>query len=320
MQNIPIDMPEDAKEERRLMAAKEGERTQIMRIFVSRGIGGIDERTRGLTQRWFDMVDWRSAHVGKARLGVSRSIEGYARKLEGEVNLQHPARIWVERQENKSVVHEPERLPATSECGHHLLQIVIGLKQGAEAAAEEAGWRATDPSRYLQRECRGLAQLLSREQVNSEEAQWLAKQVGSRLPPGWGAMWMKRGCSKLEGTPTDQLQLVVNYLCAMQVTGVNMHRLGESFVENVSDVRRRITVDGKAAAPGESLEFLAHIRGWQSEVRGKRRERLLQLNDIVSPATRGSAGLFPQETRRAAPLRALFSLLLLCFSLLRRSL
>ena len=52
-----------------------------------------------------------------ARLGVSRSIEGYARKLEGEVNVQHPARIWVERQENKSVADEPGRLPTASECG-----------------------------------------------------------------------------------------------------------------------------------------------------------------------------------------------------------
>ena len=113
-----------------LMAAQEGERTQLMRILVSRGIGGIDERTRGLTQRWFDMVDWRSVQVGSARSGVSRSIEGYARKLEGEVNVQHPAHIWVERQENKSVVNEPERLPTTGECGHHLLQIVKGWKQG----------------------------------------------------------------------------------------------------------------------------------------------------------------------------------------------
>ncbi len=48
-----------------------------------------------------------------------------------------------------------------------------------------------------------------------------------------------------------------------EVTSVNMHRLGESFVEKVSDVRRRVTVDGKAAAPGESLEFLALIQGWQ---------------------------------------------------------
>jgi hypothetical protein len=200
-----------------LMAAQEGERTQLMRILVSRGIGGIDERTRGLTQRWFDMVDWRSAQVGSARLGVSRSIEGYTRKLEGEVNVHHPARIWVERQENKSVVNEPERLPTTSECGRHLLRIIEGLKQGTGTAVEEASWRTADPSRYPQQVCRGLAQLLSCAQVNSEEAQWLAKQVGSRLPPGWGATWTERGCGELEGTLTDQRQLVVSYLRAMEV-------------------------------------------------------------------------------------------------------
>jgi hypothetical protein len=38
----------------RLMAAQEGDRTQIMRILMSRGTGGINERTRGLTQQWFD--------------------------------------------------------------------------------------------------------------------------------------------------------------------------------------------------------------------------------------------------------------------------
>ena len=64
------------------------------------------------------------------------------------------------------------------------------------------------------------------------------------------------------------------------VTSVYMHKLGESFVEKVSDVRRRATVDGKAAAPGESLEFLAHIRGWQLEARKKRRDQLLQLGSI----------------------------------------
>jgi hypothetical protein len=78
------------------MAAQEGECTQTMRIILSRGIGGIDEITRGLTQRWFDMVDWRSAYVGNARMGVSRSIEGYAQQLEGEVSQQHPGRTWVE--------------------------------------------------------------------------------------------------------------------------------------------------------------------------------------------------------------------------------
>jgi hypothetical protein len=59
-----------------------------------------------------------------------------------------------------------------------------------------------------------------------------------------------------------------------------MHRLGESFVEKVLDVRRRVTADGKATAPGESLEFLALIQGWQSEARRERREQLLRLKDI----------------------------------------
>jgi hypothetical protein len=65
-----------------------------------------------------------------------------------------------------------------------------------------------------------------------------------------------------------------------EVMTVNMHRVGESFVEKVVDVRRRVTVDGKATAPGESLEFLALIQGWQSEARRERREQLLKLNDI----------------------------------------
>jgi hypothetical protein len=77
-----------------------------------------------------------------------------------------------------------------------------------------------------------------------------------------------------------------------EVVSVNMHRLGESFVEKVSDVRRRATVDGQAAAPGESLEFLAHIRGWQSEARKQRRDKLLQLNSDIGlkVALTGAAG------------------------------
>ena len=71
-----------------------------------------------------------------------------------------------------------------------------------------------------------------------------------------------------------------------------MHQLGESFVEKVSDVRRRATVDGQAAASGESLEFLAHIRGWQSEARKQRRDKLLQLNSDIGlrVALTGAAG------------------------------
>ncbi len=97
--------------------------------------------------------------MDSVRLGVSRSIEGYARKLEGEVNVQHPARIWAERQENKSVVNEPERLPTTGECGHHLLQIVTGWNQGIGVADEGASWRTADPSRNPQQVCRDLVQL-----------------------------------------------------------------------------------------------------------------------------------------------------------------
>jgi hypothetical protein len=165
------------------------------------------------------MVDWRSrsAHVGNARLGVSRSIEGYAQKLEGEVSQQHPGRTWVERQEGKSEGHPLEQLPTTSECGHHLLQMIIKLKQGVDAVTEEEEWRAADPSRYPQQVCRGLAQLLSQANVDSEGARWLARQIGGRLPPGWGAVWRERGCSELQGTLADQLQLVVSYLRAMEI-------------------------------------------------------------------------------------------------------
>jgi hypothetical protein len=52
---------------------------------------------------------------------------------------------------------------------------------------------------------------------------------------------------------------------------VNMHQLGMNFVERVLDVRRRHTDDGKAAAPGESLEFLAQfgVSNRKSESREK---------------------------------------------------
>jgi hypothetical protein len=76
----------------RLMAAQDGECTQTLRIVLSRGIAGINEMKRGLAQRWFDMVDWRSANVGSAQSGASRSIEGHTKKLKGEVHRQHPAR------------------------------------------------------------------------------------------------------------------------------------------------------------------------------------------------------------------------------------
>jgi hypothetical protein len=45
-----------------------------MRILLLRGIAGIDERTRGLTHHWFDMVDLRSANVGSAQRWLAKQI------------------------------------------------------------------------------------------------------------------------------------------------------------------------------------------------------------------------------------------------------
>jgi hypothetical protein len=128
--------------------------------------------------------------------------------MEGEVSQQHPGRTWVERQEGTSEGHPLKQPPTTSECGHNLLQIVIKRKQGVDAETEEEGWEADDPSRYPQQVCRGLAQLLSQSHVDSESARWLARQIEGRLPPGWGAVWRERGCSELQGSLADQLQLV----------------------------------------------------------------------------------------------------------------
>ena len=75
------------------------------------------------------MGDWRLAHVGNARLGVSRSIAGYAQQLEGEVSQQHPGHTWVERQEG-SARHPLKQPPTASECGHNLLQMVINENKG----------------------------------------------------------------------------------------------------------------------------------------------------------------------------------------------
>ena len=58
--------------------------------------------------------------------------------------------------------------------------------------------------------------------------------------------------------------------------------LGSYFLflqEQIKDII--IIIDGQAAAPGQSLKFLAHIPGWQSEARKQRRDKLLQLNSDI---------------------------------------
>ena len=169
---------------------------------MSRGIAGIDERTRGLAQRWFDIVDWRLAYVGSDQSGVSHIIEGHSKKLEGEVRRQHPSRVWVERQERKSQAKEPERTTTTHECTSHLLQLVGGLRQEVTRATTEIDWRAANPAGT------------------------------DRLPPGWGPVWIDKWCSELEGIPAQHLRTLVNFLREMEI------RCARCQVRNVGTCRK----------------------------------------------------------------------------------
>jgi hypothetical protein len=170
----------------RLMAVQEEERTQTMRILLSRGVRGIDERTEGshnVGSTWLT----GGHHMWAVQSWDSVvALCSYTQKLEGEVSQQHPARVWVEWQEPNSATQAFARRPTTSECVSHLLQMVTTLPQGTTGTAEEIRWRMADPSKHPQLVCRGLARLLSHGEVASEGVRWLAKQIGERLPPGWG--------------------------------------------------------------------------------------------------------------------------------------
>ena len=56
---------------------------------------------------------------------------------------------------------------------------------------------------------------------------------------------------------------------------VNMHVLGERFVDSVSDVRRTPADQQGTEDPGAGLQFLARIRGWQSDLALTRKRQLL---------------------------------------------
>lgn len=60
---------------------------------------------------------------------------------------------------------------------------------------------------------------------------------------------------------------------------VNVHNLGRHFVEQVLDVRRTPVADQNAGREGETLQFLAQVRGWQGVQAEARKEWLLGLND-----------------------------------------
>ena len=59
--------------------------------------------------------------------------------------------------------------------------------------------------------------------------------------------------SGVGGVKSYAQRLHAKGMTSAEVVSVNMHKLGESFVEKVSDVRRRATVDGQAAAPGRRV-------------------------------------------------------------------
>ena len=59
-----------------------------------------------------------------------------------------------------------------------------------------------------------------------------------------------------------------------------MHNLGSQFVSEVLDVRRTPEVNQRAGKEGETLQFLAQVRGWQGVEASARKERLLNLNDL----------------------------------------
>ena len=58
--------------------------------------------------------------------------------------------------------------------------------------------------------------------------------------------------------------------------GINIHRLGEAFVEEETDMKRVRKGESGETEVGEGLEFLAEVRGWSEEEHSERtRESLI---------------------------------------------
>ena len=87
---------------------------------------------------------------------------------------------------------------------------------------------------------------------------------------------------------------------------VNMHQLGSRFVKEVTDVRRGPSTGDETGGPGEELQFLATIRGWEEGEPAQRKEALMQMGTVgLQVALQRAAGSdiflipqqhFPQET------------------------
>jgi hypothetical protein len=59
--------------------------------------------------------------------------------------------------------------------------------------------------------------------------------------------------------------------------GIIIHRLGEAFVEEVTEMRRAEARGSGETEVGEELEFLARVRGWSEEEHSERTSELLAI-------------------------------------------
>ena len=59
--------------------------------------------------------------------------------------------------------------------------------------------------------------------------------------------------------------------------GINIHRLGESFVEEVTEMGRVRKGESGKTEVGEELEFLARVRGWSEEEHNERTREMLSI-------------------------------------------
>ena len=75
--------------------------------------------------------------------------------------------------------------------------------------------------------------------------------------------------------PHAHQQQAYSRACTKQC--LNIHALGEQWIEEVTDVEEMQTPQ-EECLEGERLRFKAHIRGWKTEIRKARRQQLLDKN------------------------------------------
>ena len=183
---------------------------------------------------------------------------------------------------------------------------------------------------YPQQVCRGLVQLLLRKQVDSEEAQRLAKQIGSRLPPGWGATWTERGFGELTGTRTDQQPLVVDSLHSLRQKGEGPGA-PSTVTSNVKFINLHFPRQCDTVGEVKSLDLLVELTvtiAFFSVVLSRHRCKAANMPAFVirsitlsmTPRCRCSSRTFSHHRAKlAATAACIMRLTTLCMTALRRS-